>query len=1492
MGGLVNFVSRLKKNLKKWIRAESVYPQPGFIDVPGYIRFPVLIALRIVIFISIVIRFVSLPSPQGIMVFVLWVSIFLAGLLIGLAWHITYHLSHYRARRSQFWLTITDILLITVFYWFTGKANSDIFLFYCLPFLTVVQYFGVTEMIWLVGLATFIGIFAVITVLIPSSTLEVIEIIELIVLRAIFYPGIFGFLAWRQLERRRQLGQREVELQTLLDFRNEISSIFDVKRVLERVVRKAVEVMKVSGGHAFLVDYETGKIQFRFATEDYLAQNFDMDGRLKKREAQILQDAIQQVVQDKRPYLIDNVGADSPAWGEVFDPAIQSLLWVPILARDTVVGVLGVGGSQPRQFDENKQSFFEVLAGQTTSIIERARLLKAQIQITKEMASALELSHEMDSLLQELADRLGFDHATVSLVDKYLQTIESVRGVNVPSGWISRASYALDKPDIMTDIIRTGRTEVIVGWDERFNPELYERFGHERLARIFLPLKVDGEVVGVVEAGCLRERQAELLSQDRVQVVEELVQQRAARIAQARPYVLLELIANHASKIIGADAASIHVYQSDKISLEAGAGKATPGFLRQFLPQMKNIFELAALTDEPVVIDNAEKFVKQYPAIFAEGVRATAAFHLSLDIGLQAILYIHFWREHKFSPAELELEAVFARQMEVVIQNHLLLKNLDDAAEKTRALSQLQNVVQSLASSLDLSRVLNDVALNVLYTLDADNVVLYQYEHEHRRFLPSPVIKGSFYDEAHMHLPISSESVVWSVLRKGESEFIPDVINSPPSLSGKIRAGEKQRFVEREDIVSSAHLVLIDEGTKEIVGLMFVNYRSAHTFDDADEKKMINALASSAAIAIRTARLYERVKTDLQRSDKELQALHLVDEAILASAHSFNPDAVLKLILQKGMEIIGAPVGYVALYNSWEERLDIPILQGVERKLVRWYMGEGIVGQAAEKGQSILTHENEDGWQEMQLIAPETRSALAVPLRDESGLLGVLCVEDPEVDGLDEDDQSFLERISLQVVIAVHSMDLYQKLEKQIRPLRALSVIAPRIQDVHYHLDTILRMLLTGITAGEGAGFSRAMLFLMSEDKTLLEGRMAIGSLTHPEAEQIWAELTYPEKSGMDKDAILARLLDRVEVSSEAIIGEKQNDQPLSLRVQELTFPIDKDNGVLVKCLQDGKVIPVRCNEPNPFRSILETTAQPDEEQSHAFVCIPLIGKGQSAIGVLVVDNRYLPSEREINEDLISILEAFAVMMAMSIENAHLQAQLTEEQRQMTWKELTAKVAHIIGTRITIIHGEVSWLREALEEKPELLSPEMKEYLQGLTNGISKAQVVLREFRQFASPLEMKPQKIDLVKLITTVIPEVLHSVNCRIQPILGKEPVWIDGDRQQLSDAFIELIRNANEAMLTSKTGRSSEVTIAVNRESNSIVCIKFMDTGPGIPDSKKEQVFKPFYSSKGPGSGLGLSIVRNVIEQHQGKIEEVGVDGEGACFVLYLPLTKDIAL
>src|SRR5713101_220451 len=111
---------------------------------------------------------------------------------------------------------------------------------------------------------------------------------------------------------------------------------------------------------------------------------------------------------------------------------------------------------------------------------------------------------------------------------------------------------------------------------------------------------------------------------------------------------------------------------------------------------------------------------------------------------------------------------------------------------------------------------------------------------------------------------------------------------------------------------------------------------------------------------------------------------------------------------------------------------------------------------------------------------------------------------------------------------------------------------------------------------------------------------------------------------------------------------------PLTSAIRQLSFAIGPTAGAPGECLLTGKSVTVAYDKADPFRKLLDLVTEPDDKL-YPFTAVPLVGKQIRQIGVLVVDNRFLWKEREIDAEDVAGLEAFAGLFALSIENVRLQ---------------------------------------------------------------------------------------------------------------------------------------------------------------------------------------------------------------------------------------------
>ena len=216
---------------------------------------------------------------------------------------------------------------------------------------------------------------------------------------------------------------------------------------------------------------------------------------------------------------------------------------------------------------------------------------------------------------------------------------------------------------------------------------------------------------------------------------------------------------------------------------------------------------------------------------------------------------------------------------------------------------------------------------------------------------------------------------------------------------------------------------------------------------------------------------------------------------------------------------------------------------------------------------------------------------------------------------------------------------------------------------------------------------------------------------------------------------------------------------------------------------------------------------------------------------------------------------------------------------------LAAGVAHEIGNPLNSLTIHLQLLDREARDLPADKRAAFKESVRVAKAEVARLDKIVGDFLRAARPA---PPRMALESL-NAVVEETLqfmsgeiHSAGIVAEANLsrGLPRVWFDHD--QMKQVFINLIKNALQAMKPGGT-----LTVATERAEDAVV-VSVSDTGTGIPPHLIGRIFEPYESTKKGGSGLGLMIVRRIVQQHGGAIDVDSVVGKGTVFRLRLPTEK----
>ena len=219
--------------------------------------------------------------------------------------------------------------------------------------------------------------------------------------------------------------------------------------------------------------------------------------------------------------------------------------------------------------------------------------------------------------------------------------------------------------------------------------------------------------------------------------------------------------------------------------------------------------------------------------------------------------------------------------------------------------------------------------------------------------------------------------------------------------------------------------------------------------------------------------------------------------------------------------------------------------------------------------------------------------------------------------------------------------------------------------------------------------------------------------------------------------------------------------------------------------------------------------------------------------------------------------------------------------------KLAAGVAHSIRNPLTSVNMRLFSLKRSLA-----MSPSQKEDFEVISEEIRHLDAIVRNFLEFSRPPKLKMQRIspsDVVDGAVELLRYRLESYGVSVKLLRDGKLPEILADPDQLKEVLANLLVNAYEVMVSGGVITIREEQ-GLDPALGQTVVIRVSDTGPGISESARDQVFQPFFSTKEEGTGLGLSIATRIIEDHGGRLDLEANENEGATFVITLPLGNSV--
>jgi len=519
-------------------------------------------------------------------------------------------------------------------------------------------------------------------------------------------------------------------------------------------------------------------------------------------------------------------------------------------------------------------------------------------------------------------------------------------------------------------------------------------------------------------------------------------------------------------------------------------------------------------------------------------------------------------------------------------------------------------------------------------------------------------------------------------------------------------------------------------------------------------------------------------------------------------------------------------------------------------------------------------------------------SVALIPLRTSDQTFGLIQLNDKRAGMFTRDRIAFLEYVgdAVSVVLALRWAEENERHTRQGYEVSQKNLVhlADKLEQIHeitdlmlgtFNENKVLHIILSAVTAGEGLGINRAILFAVDDHTSTLRGRMAVGHLDHEEAIKSWRSIHTQEMS----------LHDIIETYDKQTAEERNTD--INQLVKKIQIPLDRTDSVLIQAVSERKI----------FNDVtLEGASEIDRHFIESlnlspFTIIPLI-RNEQVIGVLVVDN--FITEEHIPDEYIELLKLYANHVALAIANARLMDSLEGQVKDLQHAYVTlkkhkelenlaamgkmaAQIVHEIRNPLVSIGGFARYIRKHAVDR----IPEHEEQLQIIISESTRLESILKNILTFAHPAEPNMILEDINKIIVdtmALVDQQRIDQNVESQMFLEDTDLSVRHDPEQIHQIMLNIYRNALHEM-------PDGGTLTTRTEFSKIhVTIRISDTGRGIPEENLPHIFDPFYTTKSTGVGLGLSIAKQIVVNHGGSIKAENAEGKGITFIISLPLER----
>ena len=668
----------------------------------------------------------------------------------------------------------------------------------------------------------------------------------------------------------------------------------------------------------------------------------------------------------------------------------------------------------------------------------------------------------------------------------------------------------------------------------------------------------------------------------------------------------------------------------------------------------------------------------------------------------------------------------------------------------------------------------------------------------------------------------AEQNLAASVLQAGHALAVTDVFHSP-LIDPATLMDNRTHSMLGIPLIAGEHKL----------GAAVIAFHAIHQFTP-EEISLAEQAGDQIALALRNF----QQSAEIEQRLKESSALAEIGRA-LSRTERVGTGKVLQFIVDSARDLIPqAEESVIHLLDAEEKILIAQAVSGFGDKewgkdRIKMRLGEGVAGRVIREGVTINVRDvhNDPNFIFHNSYLPEFRSLLVAPVQSGGQQIGTISVQSKNINAFSRREEALLNSLGIQAAIAIENTHLFESIQQHLKEVDALYRTSQRLAsslDADELIEDVASLLK------QIFNYYHAQIFLLDP---------------------------------ANHDLVLKKASGRV--------GEQ---------LMQGEFRLPRGTGIVGHVAETGH--PFVTNDVNNVVFFYRNPLLPDTQSE---LTVPIKVEG-NVVGILDVQDT---PPRRFSESDLQLMIAVADQLAAALQKAHLhsdlqnalqqeqtiRSQLVQSERLALVGRLLASVSHELNNPLQAIQNALFLLKEETN-----LSGQAGQDLDIILSETERMAALIERLRSAYRPIRMTDfQPVPLNPLIEDVY--MLMSTHMRHREIVFEffpEPDLppVSGIADQLRQVVLNLFLNAVEVMRPG--GRLTVQTCSLPEQNEVLLTVK--DSGPGIDPEILPRIFDPFITTKHTGTGLGLTITHDIVEQHHGRILAENHAEGGANFSVWL--------